>query len=132
MLLRGGELDGVRVLSPASVRALAAPLWTYAPGAGLTFEEDTGDLGNGFFCRYGMAMQTLAPPVEGCRDDPFGDGVARVGHSGSAYGLQSGLWLDRDAGTGVVWFLTGMPGERLGGRSAFSAAEESLADQATP
>ena len=74
-----------------------------------------------------MAMQTLATPVEGCRDDPFGDGVARVGHSGSAYGLQSGLWLDRDAGTGVAWFATGMPGERLGGRSAFSAVEEALA-----
>jgi CubicO group peptidase (beta-lactamase class C family) len=127
MLLREGELDGVRILSPASVRAIATPLWQYAPGRGLTYEEDTGDLGDGFFCRYGMAMQTLATPVEGCRDDPFGDGVARVGHSGSAYGLQSGLWLDRDAGTGVVWFATGMPDERLGGRSAFSAVEEALA-----
>ena len=132
MLLRGGELDGVRVLSPDAVREIAMPQWTYAPGQGLTYEEDTGDLGNGFFCRYGMAMQTLATPVEGCRDDPFGDGVARVGHSGSAYGLQSGLWLDRDGGKGVAWFLTGMPGERLGGRSAFSAAEESLAREAMP
>lgn len=126
MLLRGGELDGVRILSPASVRALATPLWQYAPGQGLTYEEDTGD-GNGFFCRYGMAMQTLATPVEGCRDDPFGDGIARVGHSGSAYGLQSGLWLDREGGKGVVWFATGMPDERAGGRSAFSAVEEALA-----
>jgi hypothetical protein len=72
-------------------------------------------------------MQTLATPVEGCRDDPFGDGIARVGHSGSAYGLQSGLWLDREHGQGVVWFATGMPDERLGGRSAFSAVEEALA-----
>lgn len=127
MLLGEGELDGVRLLTPASVHALATPLWQYAPGQGLTFEEDTSDLGDGFFCRYGMAMQTLATPVEGCRDDPFGDGVARVGHSGSAYGLQSGLWLDRAAGTGVVWFATGMPGERLGGCSAFSAVEEALA-----
>jgi len=126
MLLRDGELDGVRILSPASVRALATPLWQYAPGQGLTYEEDTGD-GNGFFCRYGMAMQTLATPVEGCRDDPFGDGIARVGHSGSAYGLQSGLWLDREGGKGVVWFATGMPDERAGGRSAFSAVEEALA-----
>ena len=129
MLLNHGELEGVRVLSPGSVRALATPLWQYAPGEGLTYEEDTGDLGNGFFCRYGMAMQTLATPVEGCRDDPFGDGIARVGHSGSAYGLQSGLWLDLEGGAGVVWFLTGMPGERLGGRSAFSAAEEALAQE---
>ncbi len=127
MLLREGELDGVRILSPASVRALATPQWQYAPGQGLTYEEDTGDLGDGFFCRYGMAMQTLATPVEGCRDDPFGDGIARVGHSGSAYGLQSGLWLDREGGKGVVWFATGMPDERLGGRSAFSAVEEALA-----
>jgi CubicO group peptidase (beta-lactamase class C family) len=134
MLLGEGELDGVRLLTPASVHALATPLWQYAPGQGLTFEEDTDDLGDGFFCRYGMTMQTLATPVEGCRDDPFGDGVARVGHSGSAYGLQSGLWLDRAAGTGVVWFATGMPGERLGGCSAFSAVEEALAhgDEATP
>ena len=127
LLLGEGMFEGVRLLSPESVRALATPLWQYAPGRGLTYEEDTSDLGDGFFCRYGMAMQTLATPVEGCRDDPFGDGVARVGHSGSAYGLQSGLWLDRDAGTGVAWFATGMPGERLGGRSAFSAVEEALA-----
>lgn len=126
-LLGDGSFEGVRLLSPESVRALAIAQWQYAPGHGLTYEEDTGDLGNGFFCRYGMAMQTLATPIDGCRDDPFGDGVARVGHSGSAYGLQSGLWLDRDAGTGVAWFVTGMPGERLGGRSAFSAVEEALA-----
>ena len=127
LLLGEGMFEGVRLLSPESVRALATPLWQYAPGQGLTYEEDTSDLGDGFFCRYGMAMQTLATPVEGCRDDPFGDGVARVGHWGSAYGLQSGLWLVRDAGTGVAWFATGMPGERLGGRSAFSAVEEALA-----
>ncbi|MDQ2701419.1 MAG: beta-lactamase family protein [Pseudomonadota bacterium] len=127
LLLGEGMFEGVRLLRPESVREMATPAWQYAPGQGLTYEEDTADLGNGFFCRYGLAMQTLATPVEGCRDDPFGDGVARVGHSGSAYGLQSGLWLDRDAGTGVAWFVTGMPGERLGGRSAFSAVEEALA-----
>ncbi|GAA3920338.1 serine hydrolase domain-containing protein [Luteimonas lutimaris] len=132
MLLNDGELDGVRLLSPASVQAMATPLWQFAPGKGLTYEEDTGDVGDGFFCRYGMAAQTLATPVEGCRDDPFGDGIARVGHSGSAYGLESGLWLDRDGGNGVAWFLTGMPGDRLGGCSAFSAAEEALAHGGDP
>src|SRR3546814_2290018 len=108
MLLGGGELDGVRVLSPESVRALATPLWQYAPGQGLTYEEDTSDLGDGFFCRYGMAMQTLATTIDRCRDDPFGDGIARVGHSGSAYGLQSGLWLDLEIGRAHVWVLTGI------------------------
>lgn len=127
LLLGDGSIDGVQLLKPESVQALVTPRWQYVPGGGLTYEEDTGDLGNGFFCRYGMAVQTLATPVPGCRDDPFGDGIERVGHSGSAYGLQAGLWLDRAGGTGVVWFATGMPDERLGGRSAFSAVEEALA-----
>ena len=127
LLLGDGSIDGKQLLKPESVRELTTPRWQYAPGDGLTYEEDTGDLGDGFFCRYGMAVQTLATPVQGCRDDPFGDGIARIGHSGSAYGLQAGLWLDREGGTGVVWFATGMPDERLGGRSAFSAVEEALA-----
>ena len=127
LLLGNGSIDGKRLLEPASVQAMIAPQWQYTPGNGLTYEEDTGDIDHGFFCRYGLAVQTLATPVKGCRDDPFGDGVARVGHSGSAYGLQAGLWLDHKGGTGVVWFATGMPDERLGGKSAFSAVEEALA-----
>lgn len=126
LLLNEGLVDGVRVLQPASVRMLVEPQWTYAPDSGMTYEEDSGP-DRGFFCRYGLAVQTLATPSEGCRDDPFGDGIARVGHSGSAYGLFSGVWVDREAGTGVAYFATGMPGERSGGRSAFSAVEERLA-----
>jgi CubicO group peptidase (beta-lactamase class C family) len=126
LLLNEGSVDGVRVLQPASVRMLIEPQWTYTPDGGMTYEEDSGP-DRGFFCRYGLAVQTLATPREGCHDDPFGDGIARVGHSGSAYGLFSGVWVDREAGTGVAYFATGMPGERGGGRSAFSAVEERLA-----
>lgn len=127
LLLGNGSIDGKRLLEPASVQTMIAPQWEYRPGNGLTYEEDSGDIDHGFFCRYGLAVQTLATPMKGCRDDPFGDGVARVGHSGSAYGLQAGLWVDREGGTGVVWFATGMPDERLGGKSVFSAVEEALA-----
>src|SRR5690606_34568666 len=113
LLLGEGEVDGVRLLAPESVRTLVTPAWTYAPGNGLRAEE--GD--TGFFCRYGLAVQTLATPVEGCRDDPFGDGVQRFGHSGSAYGLVSGLWVDPVSGTGVAYFATGTQGSRSGGHS---------------
>jgi len=92
----------------------------------MTFEEDSGP-DRGFFCRYGLAVQTLATPRDGCRDDPFGDGIERVGHSGSAYHLFSGLWVDKTAGTGVAYFATGVPDARTGGHSAFSAEEERLA-----
>lgn len=128
LLLSEGEVDGVRLLRPESVRTLVEPQWRYSPGTGLTSEEDeSGQGGRGFFCRYGLAVQTLATPREGCHDDPFGDGTERFGHSGSAYGLLSGLWIDPVTGTGVAYFVTGVPEARAGGRSAFSAIEERLA-----
>lgn len=128
LLLGDGSVDDVRVLTPASVRALVAPQWTYVAGNGITYEEDdSGQSRQGFQCRYGLAVQTLATPREGCRDDPFGDGVARIGHAGAAYGLLSGLWVDRDGGTGVAYFVTGMPDAPFGKRSAFTAIEETMA-----
>lgn len=128
LLLGDGSVDGVRLLKPSSVATLTQPVWTYAPGNGMTSEEDLGgEPPKGFFCRYGLAVQTLATGGKDCHDDPFGDGIARVGHSGSAYGLVSGLWMDRRSGTGVAYFATGLPDARVGKRSAFSAVEEHLA-----
>ncbi|TYT27537.1 beta-lactamase family protein [Luteimonas viscosa] len=128
LLLGDGEVDGVRLLAPGSVRMLLAPVWTSAPGNGVGHEEDTGDgQARAFFCRYGLATQTLATPLPQCGDDPFGDGIARVGHAGDAYGLKSGLWIDREAGTGVAYFATGVATTDPGARSAFSAIEEQLA-----
>lgn len=116
MLLNRGVLDGARILSPASVETLLAPQWT--------FNGSNGDTDKGFYCRYGLATETLATKVNGCSDDPAGDGVQRVGHAGEAYGLRSGLWIDRAKGTGVAYFVTGLPADPPPGRSAFKAAEE--------
>ena len=133
LLLRGGEVDGVRLLRPESVDILFAPQWTLVDGNGVTAEEDdSGQSRAGFFCRYGLAVQTLATPRPGCHDDPFGDGVERVGHAGSAYGLLSGLWLDRKAGTGTAYFATGVANAEPGSASAFSAIEERLARGTAP
>jgi CubicO group peptidase (beta-lactamase class C family) len=133
LLLNHGEIDGVRLLRPASVDAMVVPQWTFDGGNGVTHEEDTGDGRNqAFFCRYGLAVQTLATPVDGCGDDPFGDEVARVGHSGDAYGLRSGLWLDLRAGTGVVYFATDAGASPAGAHSAFSRIEETLASDPSP
>ena len=128
LLLEGGEVDGVRLLSSSSVDAMVVPQWTFDGGNGVTHEEDAGGGQNkAFFCRYGLAVQTLATPAQSCGDDPFGDRVARVGHSGDAYGLRSGLWIDRQAGTGVAYFATDVGGSRGGAHSAFSLVEETLA-----
>lgn len=127
LLLNGGVIDGVRLLSPASVQLLATPVWQYDGSNGAIIEEDEPDRG-GFFCAYGLAVQHLARgDGQRCRDDPFGDGRKRMGHSGNAYGLLSGLWIDREAGTGVAYFATGVPNDSSGRYSAFSSTEERLA-----
>jgi len=124
LLLNDGTLDGVRLLSPDSVRVLTTPQWTFDGDNGAMFEEDEPTRG-GFFCRYGLAMQHLASgDGTTCRDDLFGDGRKRIGHGGNAYGLLSGLWIDREAGTGVVYLMTGVANDASGKHSAFSAVEE--------
>lgn len=116
MLLRGGELDGVRILSPASVETMIAPVWSY--------DGRNGDTDGGFACRYGLAVQTLATRRPGCGDDPADDGIAWVGHAGEAYGLRSGLWIDRAGGRGVAYYVTGLADHPERGRGGFFAAEE--------
>lgn len=124
MLLNDGELDGVRLLTPASVALLDTPVWRFDGSNGVIGEEDEPNRG-GFFCAYGLATQQLAQgDGKNCRDDLFGDGRARIGHSGNAYGLLSGLWIDRKAGTGVAYFATGVANDSSGARSNFSATEE--------
>ncbi|HSD16372.1 MAG TPA: serine hydrolase domain-containing protein [Thermomonas sp.] len=128
LLLGDGEVDGVRLLTPASVRAMIGPEWSLKDGNGLTLEEDDPiRTRGGFTCRYGLAVHSLASGLPGCGDDPFGDGVQRVGHSGNAYGVLAGLWLDRKAGTGVVYFSTGNDTPEPGAHSAFSRIEETSA-----
>lgn len=114
MLLRHG--DGF--LSPQSVALLEKEQWQ--------FDGANGDTEGGFYCRYGFAAQSLPTAFPGCRDDLFADGRPRVGHAGDAYGLKSGLWLDRAAGAGVAFFATSVP-DGSQGRSAFSREEERLA-----
>jgi CubicO group peptidase (beta-lactamase class C family) len=116
MLLNGGTLDGAQILSSQSVEAMFSPVWR--------FDGRNGDTDHGFYCTYGLATQTIPTPARGCSDDPAGDGITRVGHAGDAYGLRSGLWLDRAHGTGVAFFVTGLGDDPPRGRSAFRAAEE--------
>lgn len=124
LLLNDGTLDGVRILKPASMRILTTPVWTYNGSNGEIGEEDEPTSG-GVFCSYGLAVHHLASG-DGvtCRDDLFGDGRPRIGHSGNAYGLLSGLWIDHERGTGVAFFATGVANDSSGAHSAFSAVEE--------
>ena len=128
VLLGGGRLDGVRILRPRSVALLETPLWTWNGGTGAA---SNGDTWSGQLCRYGLAITFVATGIAGCRDDPFGDARARIGHLGDAYGLRSGLWIDRKRGTGVAYFATDVA-DVPGTHSAYLATEEALATGMLP
>jgi CubicO group peptidase (beta-lactamase class C family) len=119
MLLNGGTLDGVRILSAQSVEMLLTPQWRFDGGNGATDK--------GFYCTYGLASHQIPSPIAGCNDDLVRDGQVRVGHAGDAYGVRSGLWIDRARGTGIAFFSTGLAESPPRGRSAFTAAEEAAA-----
>jgi len=116
MLLNGGTLDGVRIISPGSVEAMLTPVWR--------FDGSNGDTDRGFYCQYGLAVQLIPTRALGCDDDPAGDDVPRSGHAGDAYGVRSGLWIDRAGGTGVAYFVSGLAADPPRGRTAYRAAEE--------
>lgn len=119
LLLNDGQLGNVRLLRPASVRTILTPLWR--------FDGANGDTSGGFYCAYGLASQIMSATEPGCRDGLFADGRARVGHAGDAYGLKSGLWLDRARGEGVAYFATDVLDADAGLRSAYTRIEEELA-----
>lgn len=126
LLLNDGVWQAQRLLRASSVQRIFEPLWIFDGSNGLTYESDIGDPGGALFCRYGLASQTLATRDARCADDVFGDAVPRVGHGGDAYGLVSGLWLDRANKRGVAYFISGGDLTEKGRISAFYAVEERL------
>lgn len=123
MLARGGK----GFLSARTFRELTRAQWQSGPNRG-----GMGEYGesNGFFCAYGLGLQRIGDGGAGCKDDLFGDGRARIGHSGEAYGLRSGLWLDPKAGKGIAFFTSAVADDAPKGRSAFTAVEEAVVERA--
>ncbi len=118
LLARGGK----GLLSARSFAALITPQWVFngTNGVGENGEPD------GFFCTYGLGVQVIGQAGAGCHDDPFGDGVVRIGHPGEAYGLRSGLWVDPKSKKGVAFFTTAVSDDAPKGVSAFTAVEEAV------
>ena len=84
-----------------------------------------------FFCAYGIGMQMINSPVDACLDKLFEGSMRYFGHSGEAYGLQSGLWFGGDGKSGFAFFRTQAPppagGEDTGG---FTEGEKALIKRA--
>ncbi len=117
--------QGSGFLSAASYREMTRPQWQFDGSNGLG--EDGFEIS--IFCNYGLATHQIGSRGAKCHDDLFGDGVARFGHSGDAYGLKSGLWWDPVSGKGLAFFTTAVADTETGKRSAFTVREEALVDR---
>ncbi len=117
---RGGGL-----ISARSYAAMVRPQWRFDGANGLG-EDGTS---SGFFCAYGLGVHLIGVDAPGCHDALFGKGKRRLGHSGEAYGLRSGLWLDPRRGKGVTFFTTAVPDDEPKGVSAFTLREESIVER---
>ena len=116
MLLGNGTLDGVQILTPHSVDTLFEEVWHFGGSNGVT--------DGGFYCSYGHATQKIPTGTPGCADDMGTRGAVLVGHAGDAYGMKSGIWIDRARGVGIAYFVTGVPAVAAHGpHTAFTAAE---------
>lgn len=100
MLLNGGTLDGVRILSPQAVDTLMMQTWH--------FSGSNGQTDGGFYCSAGNGTHQIPNRQSGCADDLGTRGAILTGHAGDAYGMKSGLWIDRTRGRGIAYFITGV------------------------
>ncbi|MFL6765530.1 MAG: serine hydrolase domain-containing protein [Sphingomicrobium sp.] len=117
MLLNGGTLEGVPILSPQAVDTLLTQVWY--------FNGSNGKTDGGFYCSAGNGTHQIPNRIRGCRDDMGTHGAVLLGHAGDAYGMKSGLWVDRQRGRGIAYFVTGVadPAPKASD-SGYSAAEE--------
>jgi CubicO group peptidase (beta-lactamase class C family) len=116
MLLNGGSIDNVRILSSAAVDELLRQLWQ--------FDGTNGQTDGGFYCSAGNGSHRIPNHLPGCADDIGAHGSTLLGHAGDAYGMKSGLWIDRARGRGVAYFVTGVPEAAVKAPgSAYTAAE---------
>ncbi|WP_088306949.1 serine hydrolase domain-containing protein [Novosphingobium sp. B 225] len=130
-LARIGQMlgrQGAGFLSGRAYVEMTQARWRFDGSNGLG--EDGA--ASGFFCAYGLAVQRIGSRGEKCRDDLFGDGIARLGHSGDAYGLKSGLWTDPLTGRGLAFFTTEVAPDAPTGKTAFTAREEAVAARVRP
>ncbi len=127
MLLNGGELDGTRLLSKASVQQMVQQEWLHDPG------KDNGDTYKGLFNAWGLGMQKfldLSAPGRGDRLLAAG-GLPGFGHLGFAYGLQSCFFFDPVKRDGMVYIIGGVgfdPELDRGQYSSLNSWEEKVLD----
>ena len=128
LLAGGGVVDGIRLLSQASVDAMLSDEWTLDAGGdnGLSAgEAEPGGPTDGLMTSYGLSVHRIDPAAWGLEDAP----ALLVGHLGEAYGVLSHALLDPSSGDGIVAIITGTaddPASAPPGTSPLYRVEEEI------
>ncbi|MDB4476328.1 beta-lactamase family protein [bacterium] len=128
MLAAKGELEGVRVLSTASVEAMLTPDWTLnaAGSNGLSAgEAQPGGPTDGLMTSYGLSVHRIDMRAWGFHEGP----ALLVGHLGEAYGVLSHALIDPETGNGIATIITGTaadPANSAPGSSPLYRVEEAV------
>lgn len=127
MLMHGGTLKGVRIMSPQAVATMLQTQWREDAS------RDNGDTASGSIHAWGLGTQRfmdVSGPSTGDRFVGHG-GLTGVGHMGFAYGLESGFIFDPLTRNGVVYAIGGVsadPDHNRGRYSAYSIWQERTLD----
>ncbi len=125
LLMNGGSVDGVRILSPQGVRMMTTPRWTFDP------EWVNGEISVGLTRSTGLALIRNTGASDGFGGDRLlpGGSPALWGHHGDAYGFLGGMMFHPEKRYGYLYFINGTaaePEKRLGRHSSFFLWEEEI------
>lgn len=114
--LNKGKYEGKRIVSAKSIRLMHKPQWIYD---GTNGDSDGGRPGN-----RGLSVDILPGLLPG---DPLPKGSHMIGHTGSAYGLNSAFFFDPKGKYGFVFMMNGsFDGPARDSSAIFFKFEEAL------
>lgn len=127
LLINGGEVDGIRLLSQDSVAAMLHEEWRHDEN------KQNGDNYKGLFNAWGLGVQRFLDLSVHKRGDRLvaGGGVSGYGHLGFAYGLQSAFVFDPVKRFGMIYLMGGSgfdPELDTGQYSSLNSWEEKVLD----
>ncbi len=100
MFINNGEYNGRRILSKKSIDEMFEPYWTLNSG------KTNGDTYGGVMCCFGLGIQNMKNIY---KDRFVADrDIEMSGHFGEAYGLLSGMFVDRKNKNGFIYIMNGM------------------------
>ncbi len=94
-----GKYEGKKIVSKKSIRLMHKPQWTYNGSNGDVEDSRPGS--------RGLSVDILPTPVAG---DPLPPEAHMMGHTGSAYGLNSDFFFEPEGKYGFIFITNGIAG----------------------